>query len=234
MMEHTPKEKEQIRILSGVDFLEELSEEELGELITRNPESHFRPKEIFSTPYEHDDRIFVIKKGRVRIYKLGPEGQEQTLTELGDRTIFAAQRLHGAYGQAVEPSTILALSEQELKRVFERDPEVAIRLIRVLTRRLRLADKRLADIALKEVPARVASLILELVEEEGVVTGEGHKIPTRYTHERLGAMIGAKRVAVSRAFRSLKEAAAIELRDRYIHIRDMETIRRFAKGKRSV
>ena len=170
----------------------------------------------------------------MRIYKLGPQGQEQTLTELGDRTVFTAQRLQGAYGQAVEPVTIITLSEQELKRVFERDPEVAIRLIKVLTRRLRLADERLSDIALKEVPARVASLILQLVEEEGVVTSEGHKIPTRYTHERLGAMIGAKRVAVSRAFRSLKEAAAVELRDRYIHIRDMETLRRFAKGERSV
>ena len=86
-MEHTPKEKEQVRILSGVDFLEALSEEELGELITRNPESHFRPKEIFSTPYEEDDRLFVVKTGRVRIYKIGPEGQEQTLGELGGRTV---------------------------------------------------------------------------------------------------------------------------------------------------
>jgi CRP/FNR family transcriptional regulator, cyclic AMP receptor protein len=231
-MEHTPKEKEQIRILSGVDFLESLPEKELAELITRNPESHFRPKEIFSTPYEEDDRIFVIKAGRVRIYKIGPEGHEQTLGELGDRTVLAAHRLHGSYGQALEPTTILALSEEELKRVFERNPEVALRLIRVLTRRLRLADERLADIALKEVSARVASLVLQLVEEEGIVTGEGYKIPTRYTHERLGTMIGAKRVAVNRAIRQLKEAAALELPDRYIHVRDMEALRRFAAAER--
>jgi CRP/FNR family cyclic AMP-dependent transcriptional regulator len=232
-MEHTPKEKEQVRILSGVDFLESLPEEELAKLIKRNHESHFRPKEIFSTPYEEDDRIFVIKKGRVRIYKIGPEGREQTLGELGDRTVLAAHRLHGSYGQALEPTTILALSEEELKRVFDSNPEVALQLIRVLTRRLRLADERLADITLKEVPARVACLILQLVEEEGVVTGEGYKkIPTRYTHERLGTMIGAKRVAVSRAMRQLKEAAAVELRDRYIHVRDMEALRRCATAER--
>jgi CRP/FNR family transcriptional regulator, cyclic AMP receptor protein len=231
-MEHTPKEKEQVRILSGVDFLESLPEEELAKLIKRNHESHFRPKEIFSTPYEEDDRIFVIKKGRVRIYKIGPEGREQTLGELGDRTVFAAHQLHGSYGQALEPATILALSEEELKRVFESNPEVALRLIRVLTRRLRLADERLADVALKEVPARVASLILQLVEEEGLVTGKAHKIPTRYTHERLGTMIGAKRVAVSRAIRQLKESASVELHDRYIHVRDMEALRRFATAGR--
>lgn len=233
-IEPTPKQKEQIRMLCGADFLESLSKEELGELITRNPEKHFRPREIFSAPYEEDNRLLVIKEGRVRIYKLGPEGQEQTLAELGDRTAFAAQRLQGAYAQAVEPTTILALSEEELKRVIERNPEVAIRLMRVFARRVRLCDERLADIALKEVPARVASLLLQLIEDESVITGEGYKIPTRYTQERLGAMIGAKRVSVSRAFRNLKEAGAVKLQGQSIHIKDVETLRRFAEAKRSV
>jgi CRP/FNR family transcriptional regulator len=221
-------------MLCGADFLESLSKEELEELIKRNPEKHFRPREIFSTPYEEDNRFFVIKEGRVRLYQLGPEGQEQTLTELGDRTTFAAQRLQGAYAQAVEPTTILALSEEELKRVIERNPEVAIQLIRVLARRVCLCDERLADIALKEVPARVASILLQLIEDESVVTGDGYKIPTRYTHERLGAMIGAKRVSVSRAFRSLKEAGAVELKGRNIHIKDMEVLKNFAKAKRNL
>ena len=61
----------------------------------------------------------------MRIYKLGPQGQEQTLTELGDRTVFTAQRLQGAYGQAVEPVTIITLSEQELKSV---DAEIRQRI----------------------------------------------------------------------------------------------------------
>jgi CRP/FNR family transcriptional regulator len=72
----------------------------------------------------------------------------------------------------------------------------------------------------------VASLLLQLIEDESVVTGEGYKIPTRYTHERLGTMIGAKRVSVSRAFRNLKEAGAVELKGRTIHIKDMETLKR--------
>jgi len=233
-IERPPMEKEQLRMLSGVDFLEPLSEEELEELLTRSPQRHYRPREIFSTPSEDDDRIFVVKEGRVRIYKLGPQGREQTLTEIGDGTGFMAQRLQGSYAQALEPTTILALSEEETKRLFGRKPEVAIRLLRVVAGRLRQTDERLADIALKEVPARVASVIVQLIEEEGVVTGEGYKIPTRYTHERLGAMIGAKRVSVSRAIRKLKEAGAIEVHKRHIHISDLQVLRWFAEAKRSV
>ncbi len=80
---------------------------------------------------------------------------------------------------------------------------------RLLSERLRLAQNRLADFASKGVPARLASLILYLLEGEGVETGEGqYKIPTRYTHERLGTMVGVGRVAVSRAFARLRDAGA--------------------------
>src|SRR5215212_3523696 len=229
-IEHPTRAKEQLRMLSGVDFLEPLSEEELEELLTRSPQRHYKPREIFSTPTEEDDRIFVVKEGRVRIYKLCPLGREQTLTEIGDGTGFMAQRLQGAYAQALVPTTILALSEEETKRLFGRNPEVAIRLLRVVAGRLRQTDERLADIALKEVPARVASVIVQLIEEEGFVTSEGYKIPTRYTHERLGAMIGAKRVTVSRAFGRLQDEGAVELRRRLIYIKNIEKLSRIARG----
>ena len=65
--------------------------------------------------------------------------------------------------------------------------------------------------------------LLYLAEGEGFVTGENrHKIPTRYTYERLGTMIGAGRVAVSKAFASLREVGAVEQRDRLVHIADLE------------
>ena len=65
---------------------------------------------------------------------------------------------------------------------------------------MRRCDERLADIALKKTDARLASLLIELVEDEGVATPDAYKIPTPYTHDELGAMIGARRVAITRAF----------------------------------
>jgi CRP/FNR family transcriptional regulator len=88
---------------------------------------------------------------------------------------------------------------------------------------------KMVDLALKEVPARLASLILSLIESEGVVVSGGHyKIATRYTHEQLAAMVGAKRVAVTRAFGRLRRAGAVQLRRRYIHINDLPTLHRLA------
>ena len=66
------------------------------------------------------------------------------------------------------------------------------------------------------------------MKDEGIVTAEGLWIPNHYTHEQLGAMIGARRVAVSRAFSRLRRAGAIETRRRYIYVRDEKALRRIA------
>jgi CRP/FNR family transcriptional regulator, cyclic AMP receptor protein len=221
--------KEEVRLLSGVDFLEPLSEEELEKLAQRCPDIHFRAKEILCTPHDHSDRFFVLKEGRVHIYKLGPQGHQQTVAQLSDGTVLAAQRLKETYVQALEPTTIVSLSQEDVERLIDSNPKVALRIIEALCRRLRMSDERLADVALKEVPDRLASLILQLLESEGIVTADGYAIPTPYTHEVLGTMIGAKRVAVSRALSKLREAGAIETRGRCIHIPDIDILARCAQ-----
>ena len=87
---------------------------------------------------------------------------------------------------------------------------------------------RLEDLALKEVPIRLASLILLLIEREGLRTRAGYKIPTRYTHHHLGTMIGANREAVTRAFTQLRETGTVETENRLIHVRDIEVLERTA------
>jgi CRP/FNR family transcriptional regulator len=100
-----------------------------------------------------------------------------------------------------------------------------MRFIEVLIDRLQRSERRLADVALQQVPARLANLILDLVEDEGIVTSEGYKLPIRYTHQRLGTMIGAQRVAVTRAFGKLRKVGAIEIEQRKIHVKDMEALK---------
>lgn len=228
--------EEEARFLSEVDILEPLSREQLDELARRLPDTRLEEGEFLYVPQERGEELFVLKEGCVRVYRTDPEGRELTLEVVREGTVLGEmvlgpRRLRIAYARAVEPSLVARLRRRDLDDLIRRTPEVGIELVRLLSERLRLCHNRMTDFANKEVPARLASLILYLVESEGVAIGEGHyKIPTRYTHERLGTMIGAQRVAVTRAFTKLKEAGAAEQSQRLIRVVDMEALERIAQA----
>jgi CRP/FNR family transcriptional regulator len=225
--------KEKIRLLSMVDVLEPLSEDELEELGRRIPDTHVERDHIFYTPEDRSEALFMLKRGRVRIYKVTPDGWEFTLAMVEAGTMFGemaltAQRLREAYAEATEPSDICVLEREDLERLVRENPDVGLRMIRVLSERLRLCETRLEDIGLKDVPARLAKLILHLAESEGVMTSEGPRIPTHYTHRQLATMIGASRESVTRAFTRLRRAGAVELRRRRIYVKDVAALERAA------
>ena len=225
--------KEKIRLLSMVDVLEPLSEDELEELGRRIPDTHVERDRIFYTPEDRSEALFMLKRGRVRIYKVTPDGWEFTLAMVEAGTMFGemaltAQRLREAYAEATEPSDICVLKREDLERLVRGNPDVGLRMIRVLSERLRLCESRLEDIGLKDIPARLAKLILQLAEGEGVMTSEGPRIPTHYTHRQLATMIGASRESVTRAFTRLRRAGAVELRRRRIYVKDVAVLERAA------
>ena len=227
--------EEQVRLLSMVDILEPLSQGQLEEFACRVPEHEVEQGKILYTPDEHDERLFLLKKGRVRVYRVDPQGQELTLSVAESGTLlgemaFTGQHLPGVYLRAIEPSLVVALRREDLEHLILSNPEVGLRLVRLLSERLHETETRLAELSHKDVLARLASHILRIIESEGVRTKEGYEVPTHYTHERLATMIGSKRVAVSRAFAKLKEEGAVELRDRKIHVAGLEALKHAAES----
>jgi CRP/FNR family transcriptional regulator, cyclic AMP receptor protein len=79
----------------------------------------------------------------------------------------------------------------------------------------------------------LASVLLWLTSEEGIVVGSGdYVIPYRYTHAQLGTIIGAKRVAVTRAFGLLQDEGVLQLLRRRIHVKNLGLLRRIAEQER--
>jgi CRP/FNR family transcriptional regulator, cyclic AMP receptor protein len=217
---------EKLRLLSMVDVLEPLSREELEEFGRRVPDTHVERGRTFFTPGDRSDALFILKKGKVRIYRVTPDGWQFTLAVVEAGTMFGemaltAQRMRGAYAETAEPSDICFLGSEDLEWLVRENPDVGLRMMRVLSERLRACEERLEDIGLKDVPARLASLILQLTESEGVMSNEGPWIPTHYTHWQLATMIGTSRESVTRAFTRLRRAGAVQLRDRRIYVKDV-------------
>ena len=115
--------EEEVRLLSTVDILEPLSEEELEKLARRCSDAHLERGEIFYTPHDRSERLFILKKGKVRIFRGAPDGREFTLAMVDAGTVFGemaltAQRLEGAYAQAVEASILLIMSREDLEHLI--------------------------------------------------------------------------------------------------------------------
>jgi CRP/FNR family cyclic AMP-dependent transcriptional regulator len=228
--------EEQVELLSGVDIFEDLPKEEVGEvlddLLQRNAEINLSAGEVFYTPRQPDGKLFILKRGRVRIYKM-EASREFTLEVVDAGTVFGEVAftphvLRDAYAEAMDPSIVLPMERSDVERLIRQKPQVGLRMISLLSERLHYYETRMEDVALKGIPARLASLILFLVESEGVQVPGEIRIPTRYTHEHLGTMIGANREAVTRAFGRLQDEGALQIRRRLIYVDDVEALERVA------
>jgi CRP/FNR family cyclic AMP-dependent transcriptional regulator len=224
----TMREEEQVELLSRVDLFESLSKEEIRVLLRQNSEVRLQEGETFYAPWEQGGKLFVLKKGRMRLFR--SEGVREFTLEVVDagtvfgEMAFTPHRLRESFARTMEPSVVFVMERAEVERLIEEKPQVGIRMISLLSERLHYYETRMEDVTLKEVPARLASLILFLIESEGLRVPGEIRLPTRYTHEHLGTMIGANREAVTRAFGRLQDEGAVQLRRRLIYVEDVEAL----------
>jgi CRP/FNR family cyclic AMP-dependent transcriptional regulator len=215
-----------------VDILEPLSEEELGALAVRCTTVRLDGNELLIGPEEHADHVLLLLRGRVLTHEAGLQTRKPVVTVTGAGTFLGAaglvRRPQGVYVQPLEPSLVCYLRRQDFEALVRSNAEVGLSVARLLGERLLTAEERIADIAHKEVPARLSCMILRLLESEGLVTPYGYKISTRYTHQQLATMIGANREAVTRALHRLRREGTVQLTNRHIYVQNPETLRRVA------
>jgi CRP/FNR family cyclic AMP-dependent transcriptional regulator len=223
------------RLLPKVDILESLPPEEVEHVALVSHSVHLERGEVFGLD-ENRRALLLLTSGRVRVHEPGDNGQDLTICIVEKGTIagqtgFASR--DALHVEALQPSTLLVLGWKDFEDLLYRNPDVGARTIHLLSERLAVSEERLSDLIRKEVPARLAGLILGLSEREGIVTGDcRRKIPTRYTHQQLASMVGSNREAVTRAFGRLRGAGAVEIRDRYIYVTDADALERFAQAQR--
>ena len=229
--------EERVRLLSMVDVFESLPHEELEKLAHLAHDTHLGQGEDLHTRQAGGGRLYALKEGRVQLYVALPNDGEVTLSVVEGGSIFGEMALtddrlgEEVSARALVPSLVCALKTEDVQHLIESNPQVGLAMVRMLSERLREAEARLAELAHKQVPARLANLILRLSASEGIMTREGIRIETPYTHRQLGTMIGAKREAVTRAMTELQDGGAVEVVGRRIHIKDHEALEREAEAR---
>lgn len=129
---------------------------------------------------------------------------------------------------AMEESNLLILRRDDFYARIRAMPEVAISLLKEISRRLRRADEKIGSLVLLDVNGRLAHLLLRLAEEE-----QGDRITRRLTHHTIAQMIGSSRETVSRAMRGLVERSVIEVTRSDILLRDRTALRSALRRERA-
>lgn len=223
-----------IHYVAAGDIFAHLAAQERAEVERLISYGVFPVGQIFHSPNEPGEQLFVLRSGRVRIYKLSPEGRALTLMVLEPVTIFGemtlvGQWLHDSFAEAMTECVIGVIGRDTLRRIIERYPSVAIAFMELMGQRLRAIENKLADIAFKNVPQRLASVLLNLA---GVPSGQGQPAAppsvVRYTHQQLAEMIGSYRETVTKAIGELREAGIIRIEDDAITLTDVDRLQRLA------
>jgi CRP/FNR family transcriptional regulator, cyclic AMP receptor protein len=236
VIEGVPQE-EQLWPLAKVDILQSLPLEEIERFALLSASVHLGTGEAFALD-EGRCALLLLTSGRVRVHEPNTAGPGLTFSLVEDSTLvaqtgFAAWPPRAAVVEALGPSVLRVLEGEDFDDLVRRNPEVGVKTIRILSRRLSTCEERLSGLVHKEVPARLATLVLSLSEHQGVVTGEDNRIiPTPYTHNQLASMVGSNREAVTRAFRKLRDAGAVEIRGRRIYVTDAHALDRLANAER--
>lgn len=177
------------------------------------------------------DSLFIVRAGRVKVVLLGDDGREVILGVLGVGEHFGELALiddqpRSAHVIAMEDSVLLVLRREDFRRRVEASPAVAWALLTELSRRLRVADKKIGGLVLLDVPGRIARVLLEHAPDEAT-----NLVQRRLTHQTIAHMIGASRETVSRTMRDFQDAGWITVEKRVIQLADREALVRRATIK---
>ncbi len=204
------------QFLREIDIFTDLTPADLDELERRTRMTTVRRGQAVYRQEDTAEGLFLLKRGRVRLSRLSPGGKKLELALLEPGTFFGEMPMLGvsmqhAFAEAVEDSTLCVMSQADVERLVLGKPQVALRMLEILGRRLAAAEARLEDLAYRSVTGRVASALLRLAPE-GVVEG--------VTHQDLADMVGAYRETVTKVLDELEAAGRVELARRRIRIRD--------------
>lgn len=162
--------------------------------------------------------LFLLKQGRVRLFRLSAGGKKIELATLEPGAFFGelpllGERMRNASAEALVDCTLCMMSQADVERLILGKPQVGLRMLEVLGRRLVASEARLEELAYRGVPARLAAVLLRLGHRhDNLVEG--------LTHQELGDMVGAYRETVTKTLDEFQAAGYVELARRRIRIRD--------------
>jgi CRP/FNR family transcriptional regulator len=175
---------------------------------------------------EPADALYFVVSGVVKVFKTSAEGKEQILRIIRPGDSFNdVPVLEGgvnlASAAAMSAAVLNGIKKKDLETVSREYPQIALNIIKVLSRRVQEMVELVEDLSFRNVSGRVAKILLEHI-------GNGNGEKPRLTQQEMAAMIGTAREMVGRSFRTLEEEGAIRIERNRIIITNQAILKKIA------
>jgi CRP/FNR family transcriptional regulator, cyclic AMP receptor protein len=164
---------------------------------------------------DRSDACYIVSSGSFRVTREHPDGRAITLATLGPCEVFGELAMldhdvRSASAEALDEGELLALPASEVRALLARHPEISVKLVGALVRRLREANERISRQSFQTVPSRVAGVLLQLVEEESPRGSAEGEVTIRMNQADLAQLAGTSRESVSRFLADLERSGIVK------------------------
>ena len=203
--------------LSELDLFADLSASEMRRISDAAPMRAVRRGALVYAPHRPIEVLFILKRGRVRLYRTASDGRSLTTAIVTPGGLFGqmpplGQRMGGSYAEMLESGLLCLMSRQDVQRLLLTDLRIVTRITDALGRRVGELERRLADTVLKPAPARVCAALATLAGSPPE--------PVRLTHEQLADLVGTTRETTTKVLGDLRERDLVRVRRGRIDVLD--------------
>lgn len=212
-------------------FFQHLSAEELDEILGFAVERRVPKGTVIFSKGDPGTSMMSVLAGRVRASSVSADGKEVTLNVIGPGEFFGEIALldgkpRSADATAAEDSVLLVVERRHFLPFLFKNEKLIERLLAVLCDRLRRTSLALEELALFDLPARLARLLLQLARDHGSKVDGGVRIGLKLSQRDLSTLVSSSRETVNKQLRQWREQGLIDLVDGYLVIRSLDGLRK--------
>ena len=224
-----------LNIISAIPLFNGLPDDQLGAIRQIAVEKHYNKGQTIFTEGDETTGLFVVVDGRIKIYKVSSEGKEQILhifetgQSFGEVTVFTGQQLP-ANAQTLAKSRLLIFPRSAFVGLVTANPSLALNLLAIMSKKLRQFAAQIENLSLKEIPARLASYLIYLAEEQG----SGDAVTLNVSKGQLASLLGTIPETLSRIFAKLSGQNLIRVEGPKITLLDRQGIEDLAEHGKDI
>lgn len=216
--------------LKNINLFRGMTEAQMRMVEQRTIMREVRRRETLYLAGDTGDRIYLLKRGVVKISTLDEDGREIILALLRMGEVFGEEaalddspRDHMA--EAYEDALVCIITKQDFLEMLRAHPDLAFKVTKLIGFRLKTFRSRVEKLLFKGAPARLAAALVELASDHGVPDDQGILLPLRLSQQDLANLIGVTRESVNLALSEFRKKGLVAVEGRTIRLLRPDALR---------